>query len=509
MKQLWIVIVLFFLFNCNKKLDNKSNFNNSTSLHFDGVNDQLIVPNYDKLKINIGTVEAWFKVTKTDNKLWHSIVSKTLAYQITLRNYRASAYNWFTKTFVEYGDTLNDNKWHHIAFSFQDGVEKGSQLYLDGEPIGASITHNILNQGCELFVGGNLFDEQFFGGNIDEVRVWNIIKSAAEIKKSYKSEINANEKGLVLYYKFNKNNSSLNSNVNDETLNNLEGNLFEFDLNKDSSIYINDSPVISQNKFNISLFLERNYKLISLFIALVFVVYFFVKIQTRVLYNQNKRLENTVKMKTVELEKNLQQKEVLIQEIHHRVKNNLQFIISLVDFEITKSSGHPLAKEALQQTSRRLLAMVLVHEMLYRQDDVETISTKEYINELVSTLKSFTDADNSKIDYEINVDDFLLSVSQCTSIGIITSEIITNSIKHAFAGVEKPRINITLKIDSELNKAEFIISDNGIGMELNNDNQTSGIGKKLIDVFCRQLQGNYYFKNENGLVFNLSFTINK
>ncbi|MFY7965848.1 MAG: histidine kinase dimerization/phosphoacceptor domain -containing protein [Chitinophagaceae bacterium] len=369
-----------------------------------------------------------------------------------------------TKKFFEFGDSLNDGKWHHTAFTFINGIKDASHLYLDGKPIGKPFTYNILDQGQALFIGSNHFDDQFFCGNIDEVRVWNIVKTPQEISDGYKTEISPNSNGLVLYYKFNGKKAYANNSksrfVRDETANNIEGNLFDFELKDSTSNYIFDSPVSVQNNFNFIVFVKKNWQLFFTILLIIVLVFLFVKVKTRLLVIQNKKLEEAVQQKTSELEKSLIQKEVLIQEIHHRVKNNLQFIISLIDFELIKTEKKISAKEALHNTSRRLLAMVLVHEMLYRKDNFETIQIKNYITELINTLKNLTDNDYSKIHFEIDIDDYPLNIVQCTFIGIITSEVITNSIKHAFNDTNEPKISLQLNINNSLNEAEYIIIDN-------------------------------------------------
>lgn len=505
-KNFLVLLSCFFLlFSCSK--ENKTNNYKVYSLNFDGIDDQLIVPNYEKLKINVGTIEAWFKVTKTDNKLWHAIIAKTLAYQITLREYRASTYDWTTKTYVVYGDTLNDGKWHHMAFSFQNGVDSGSQLYLDGKPIGLPMKYTFLDNGCELYVGGNLHDEQFFGGNIDEVRVWNKVRTAKEIFDNYSHEINPEEDGLVLYYKFNRSISKKNSKyfyADDETSNDLKGNLSKLTLIGDSSNYVSDTPVIPIENSVISVYVRKNFWLIFWIIILFGVLITAYKLRIKYIKKENIRLDNLVNQKTAELSRLLSQKDVLIQEIHHRVKNNLQFIISLIELELNKSNNQVL-NSPLQNTSRRLMAMTLVHEMLYKHEDIEAISVNNYVHQLIEYFLEMSVHEKGSINFKIDVDDFFLNVSQCTSIGIIISELITNSIKHAFDDFSNAVIKISLKLDVN-NEVNVVVSDNGRGIDANKG-VNIGVGKKLIDVFCRQLNGLYEYKSNHGLIFVLKFKI--
>lgn len=502
--KLLLVLLLFFCNSCNIKSKNTK----STSLHFDGIDDQLIVPNYKQLQINEGTIEAWIKITNKNDFEWHAVAAKEKAYELTLFHYKLTGYDWKFEKKQVVGDTIPLNTWNHIALVFKDGAEKGSQLYINGKPQGDPFEINIVTQGTELFIGGNSYNPQYFNGCIDEFRVWNTIRTKEEIFNFYNKEIDPLSYGLVLYYKFNDaiaaGDNTKKTLVKDETLNNNDGNLNQFSLTGNESNFINDSPLEPKSYDGIKFFVYKNWLIItSIFSVLIFAI-IYSKIRSNFLEKENRKLDLLVTQKTNLLNKSLTQKEFLIQEIHHRVKNNLQFIISLIEFEITKTNVDGKQNIPLQNISRRLTAIVLVHEMLYTKENIEKISAKSYITELVETLKDFTQLDKTKIEFKLEISDEELSVTKSTALGIIVSELVINSIKHAFNNITSPTIFIQLT--SNDNENQFCFQDNGIGMpsETLNKNE-GGIGKKLIDVFCRQLQGNYSFTNNNGLVFQLSF----
>lgn len=503
-------ILLFFLLGCNASLNNKNDKTKSTSLHFDGLDDHLIVPNYEKLRINNGTIEAWFKITRKDGFDWHAIVAKELAYQLALFQYKLTGYDWKFEGRNSVGDTIPINIWHHVALVFRDSLEQGSQLYLDGKPIGKPFRTNIVNQGSELYIGSNRFNPQYFCGNIDEVRIWETIRSPEEILANYNTEIDPSNRGLVLYYKFNDAIAAGDNReqlfVQDETHNGYNGTLYQFAMQGKTSNYINDSPLQPKYFFSGKTLVLKNLWLIVSIITVIVFSFFIVKFRTRLLVRENRKLDNLVAEKTKDLNYSLKQKEVLIQEIHHRVKNNLQFIISLIEFERVKSDSQDSGRDMLQNISRRLTAIVLVHEMLYTQDNIETVSATDYITEVVQTLKNIADIDSNSIEIKLKITDCNLTINQSTAVGIITSEVIINCIKHAFAGIDKPAIKVELSIEEGM--AEYSICDNGIGMHYDETEQNAtGVGKKLIDVFCRQLQGTYYYKNDSGVHFNLSFPL--
>ena len=204
-----------------------------------------------------------------------------------------------------------------------------------------------------------------------------------------------------------------------------------------------------------------------------------------------------------ELETRNDEKDVLIQEIHHRVKNNLQFIGSLINMQKNSSSDD---KEitSLNDASRRIRAMALVHEMLYNHKELNGISIKKYLEELVLLLDQLVNTEEIPIDFKISIEDDKFNVSDSIALGMITSELVSNSIKHAFYGVEHPEINIRLKKVNDL--ILFQMKDNGVGQEDVSKERTS-LGLRLIDIFSRQLKGKYSIQTNNGYDYKLQFAI--
>jgi two-component sensor histidine kinase len=198
------------------------------------------------------------------------------------------------------------------------------------------------------------------------------------------------------------------------------------------------------------------------------------------------------------LKKQNKEKDVLIQEIHHRVKNNLQFIAAMIKMQqntIRIESG----KKELNETSRRINAMSLVHEMLYNKDRLSYVSLKEYVAELVSKLKEMVHKDGNPIEIIQSIDDVKFNINNSVALGMITSEIISNAIKHAFLNTSNPTITILLKKDSEANFIVYQIGDNGLGIRPSENNK--GLGTRLIDIFARQIEAEYIVKDTNGLEY--------
>lgn len=200
-----------------------------------------------------------------------------------------------------------------------------------------------------------------------------------------------------------------------------------------------------------------------------------------------------------ELSKKNKEKDALIQEVHHRVKNNLQLITAMLKMQLN-SIGDENKKGYLKEASRRINAMSLVHEMLYNKDTLEYIILKEYLIELTEKLKELI-LDKTKpvlFDLQLNAD-IKFNTTHSVAIGMITSEIISNTIKHAFESTNKPKISIGLNLDLSKNKVVYTIKDNGCG--LNELNKKEGLGTRLIDIFARQMEAEYIVRNTNGLEY--------
>ncbi len=161
----------------------------------------------------------------------------------------------------------------------------------------------------------------------------------------------------------------------------------------------------------------------------------------------------------------------------------------------------------LKETSRRISAMSLVHEMLYNKEKSATISAKDYLGELVSKLNELVYDNRTPITFHLSIEDVKFDINNCVAIGMITSEIISNAIKYAFVDSLNPAISLSLNFDSAQKNIVFSIQDNGIGL-ISNSN-TSGLGLRLIDIFSRQLEAEYDSKNDYGLKYTFTIPYDK
>lgn len=239
--------------------------------------------------------------------------------------------------------------------------------------------------------------------------------------------------------------------------------------------------------------------------ALIFVT---IKQRTKILLKQNEKLEQTVETRTVELKESLAEQIALLQEVHHRVKNNLQFIAAMLKMQLNTIKDES-NQQILKETSRRINAMSLVHEMLYNKEKVEYVSLKEYVSELVVKLKEMVYDIDEPIEFKLEIDDVKFNINNCVAIGMITSEIISNAIKYAFTGTKNPTISIKLEYIKNGNKIIYTVKDNGSGLV--SENKKIGLGLRLIDIFSRQMEAEYQTINDNGVayIFKIPYTINE
>jgi hypothetical protein len=199
------------------------------AMAFDGSNDFVDVGNGASVKLTQGTLEAWIKTSGSGTN--SNIITKQWAYGLFLYNNVLAIYEWGGAGFISTGINLADSRWHHVAFSFNSGVTNGSFVYVDGE-LKLTTKYTVDNQNVSLGIGALTSGGELFTGTIDEVRVWNTLRSQAEIQSTLYTEMAGTESGLLLNYNFNQgvaggNNTGITtlfdktSNANNGTLRNF------------------------------------------------------------------------------------------------------------------------------------------------------------------------------------------------------------------------------------------------------------------------------------------------
>ncbi|KGL63372.1 sensor histidine kinase [Polaribacter sp. Hel1_85] len=197
----------------------------------------------------------------------------------------------------------------------------------------------------------------------------------------------------------------------------------------------------------------------------------------------------------------LEQKTVLLKEIHHRVKNNLQLTSSLLYLQANKHND-PKTSAMVKESQKQISSIALVHEMLYQDDTVSLISIDQYLKELGSRLLQFSPSKN--IVYNLDTKNVSLPIDYATTLGLILNELITNSLKHAFKD-DKGVIVVSLeKIKGKQYK--FTYSDNGVGLPKKLKESThKTLGLKLIKMFAEEIDAQLEVINEGGLTYRFIF----
>lgn len=202
------------------------------------------------------------------------------------------------------------------------------------------------------------------------------------------------------------------------------------------------------------------------------------------------------------LEKMVREKEILLNEISHRVKNNLNFITSLIKLQNNRISS-PEQQEELEKLNNRIMSIALVQDLLFSQDSIEQIDFRIYLREITDYLLSAYH--ETVIIYELKMDDqpLMLESKRLTALGLIANEIITNAEKYAFTQVSKPKLIITLCRTKDFFDLSF--RDNGPGISM--DKNHGGLGMKLIKTLTESQGGHFELSNDPGLNFTFHFPI--
>jgi len=201
--------------------------------------------------------------------------------------------------------------------------------------------------------------------------------------------------------------------------------------------------------------------------------------------------------------KSLKEKKILLQEIHHRVKNNMQIITSLLRLQ----SGYVIDTEdrkMFEESTNRVKSMALIHEKLYRSEDFEKIDFGEYVRALTRNLIISYGVSPGKVKLESKIDDVMLNITEAIPLGLIINELFTNSLKYAFPEERIGKITVELKDDN--GELVLVVSDDGVGLPPDFDiEKCNSLGMELVVTLTRQIKAKMEFKNDNGTVFIFRF----
>ena len=207
-----------------------------------------------------------------------------------------------------------------------------------------------------------------------------------------------------------------------------------------------------------------------------------------------------------EVRRSLREKEVLLSEIHHRVKNNLAVITGLLSLQANETEDE-VAREIMQESQMRVHSIALIHEKLYQNEDLSHISFDIYLEELVDAILGSISASKKNISVEISAQQVHLTINEAIPCGLILNELLTNAFKHAFEGREEGTVNISLKQDGS--EIRLRVEDDGVGFpEGLRPSETNSLGLTLIHTLARQISAQGAFLEvDEGTCYEMTFRV--
>jgi two-component sensor histidine kinase/CHASE2 domain-containing sensor protein len=229
------------------------------------------------------------------------------------------------------------------------------------------------------------------------------------------------------------------------------------------------------------------------------------------LEDANAQLEQRVEERTAELTRAngvlkglLEEKDVLLKEIHHRVKNNLQVISSLLNLQ-SNAIDDASMRQVFAESRNRVRSMALIHEKLYQSGDLSRIDFEDYLRALTTGLQTSFGGRSTAVRILVEVEGIKLSVDSAVPCGLIVNELVTNCFKYAFGDGRSGEIHIGLR-RSEPSRLQLVVSDNGIGFPKSLDfRNTESLGMQIVTTLTEQLEGTITLRNGVGTTFEIQF----
>ncbi len=211
-------------------------------------------------------------------------------------------------------------------------------------------------------------------------------------------------------------------------------------------------------------------------------------------YRQIRKNKNELTQKNAVIESSLKEKETLMKEIHHRVKNNLQLISSLLNMQ-TDFIGDEKALDAITESKNRVMSMSLIHQNLYQQNDITAVNLKAYTEQLCSNILTSYQTNIKPVTLKTSAPNVQVDVDKLVPVGLIINELITNAVKYAFAQQPNPLLEVALQQQQQ--QLLIAVADNGPGFEIDSIKQRNSFGYKIINAFLKKLKGQITTARQN------------
>ena len=392
------------------------------------------------------------------------------------------------------GEIYSGLKKHELAIvTFEESLDKNArqqpEVYLNAVTNLAGLYNKTDQFGKAVTSMNELLQETDF--EFDQVDLGNI---HFHLSNGYRG-LNEFEKALDHYVQFTTYKDSILNETNARRVTELQTRYetAEKDRKIESLAKENEIQVLRAKTRNSQLYLLVGLSGILLTVGLVF--YYQTRIKTRV--NRELAQKNELILSQSE------ERVLLLKEIHHRVKNNLQVISSLLSMQ-TRREKNSQVLDAVKESQSRVKTMALLHEKLYQNNSLSSINMQEYLNQLGQFLNS-TFRQDKDIQIFVDAGNISLDVNTAVPIGLITNELLSNALKYAFSDQDEGEILLSLKPNGT-GGYELKVQDNGKGMDQEIDfKNLSSLGLKLVHTLTRQIQGSLNIRSEQGTTFAISF----
>jgi two-component system, sensor histidine kinase PdtaS len=273
---------------------------------------------------------------------------------------------------------------------------------------------------------------------------------------------------------------------------------YEFQQEKDSINFVRETERVT---YNASLSQKNLIQKVMIFgliftFLLILIIYRFYRLKQKsneLLTGKNQIISSALK-----------DKEILIKEIHHRVKNNLQIVSSLLNIQ-KKFLGNGTAIQAVADIQTRVQSMSLVHQNLYKGNNITDVNSLDYLTDLLSVVQKSYDTSTHDIEIKMEIESVPLSSTQAVNIGLLATELVSNAYKHAFPTKFSGEAQIKV-IFKEMDQSLYLeVMDNGVGDKIEASN--SSYGMRLIQSLTKSMKGEVNFENNNGSLVKITFPI--
>lgn len=407
------------------------------------------------------------------------------------------------------------------AYSFQVANSAG-QVYFFHNNIGKALQEFRYAKKLAQFNHWK-YAEQYANASLGEIYLYT---NQLGLAKHYFDTVLKNEKSTELrdlfqvygcleyYYKLKNNRDSsyyysVRRNEIDDLLENLRSENLVFELEKDFQTESNQYLLEEERSKNQQLRLILILILMSI-VVIISISYLFIRQKSdsnRVLQLQKEEIDD----KNKEISNALAMKESLLKEIHHRVKNNLQVVSSILNLQ-SRNVHDEEALRILEEGKERIRAIALIHNQLHLNNDSAYVEMGAYLNKLISQMGESFSSYNKNIEVRVNVEEINLAIDYAVPVGLIMCELLSNSYKHAFAKQKEGLIEIELKNNQEKDlNYELLVRDNGIGYDGETEFlEQSSTGVEIISAFIQQLDAKYtYLNSGKGFGLFIEFAIDE